>query len=166
MLYTLLAYEEDEFPAGFGWHHKIKQGFHLASLWSLAEHLGVSATDIATLVGVPVEAVTDENRADLMSAAQSDRAFRLAVAYHRLFVAFKDLELVAAWLRNPRKEIAGAIPVMLLMSTAGAEPVYAAIEKIKPIKRVAMNEAEAVQEDEEPAVGDSAPEVEPEPSDY
>jgi putative toxin-antitoxin system antitoxin component (TIGR02293 family) len=139
MLYELLDFTEGQFPAGLGWHDKIVGGFPQSSLWSVSRALGVEPIHTANLVGLPADQVNWRKRGDLLSSGISDKLFKLARAYQRLMVPFKDEEMVTTWLRTAQPALADQIPVVLLMSLAGSQEVMAAIDNIKPLKSVEMN---------------------------
>ena len=140
MLYELLSFKDKEFPAGMGWHDRILEGFPMGAFWSLARRLGVQAEDVAQLVEYPVLDVHWHDRKNLLSADASDILFRVALAYNRLHVLFKNDDLVSNWLRKPRKETLGQVPILLLTTSPGSKVVFDAIERIKPVKRMETRE--------------------------
>lgn len=149
MLYELLGFRDNEFPAGIGWHDRIAAGFPQASLWSLARHLQVTPEDLADLVQFPKESLDWRARKSPLSVDTSDLLFRIAVAYHRLHALFKDADQCNKWMRTVRKEVQNQIPVLLLTTSAGSTLVFEAIDRIKPIKRVEMSTENAPVQDED-----------------
>lgn len=139
MLFQILSFTEGQFPSGLGWHDKIVEGFPQSSLWSIARTLGVEASDVAGLVGYPMEQVAWRSRSEKLSVPASDKLFQIARAYQRLMVPLQDEDAVRAWLRNHQPSLDGRIPVLELMTQPGAAAVFKAIEEIKPVKTVAMN---------------------------
>lgn len=139
MLYEILDFSEGQFPAGLGWHDKIMEGFPQSSLWSLARTLAVEPTALAELVGLPVDEVSWKRRGTLLPSQVSDKLFRLARAYQRLFVPLKDESQVQTWLRTSQVTLGNQIPVILLMTQCGSEDVMRVIDAIKPVKSVEMN---------------------------
>lgn len=139
MLFQILSFTEGQFPSGLGWHDKIVEGFPQSSLWAIAKALEVEPTDVAGLVGYPMEQVAWRSRAEKLSTPASDKLFQIARAFQRLMVPLQDEDAVRAWLRNHQPSLDGRIPVLELMSQPGSAAVFKAIEEIKPIKTVAMN---------------------------
>lgn len=128
MLYKLLGFEDLSFPAGLGWHHRIKEGLPLTSLDVLAGCLEVTSQDLAALLGVTKEQAT-------LTTWQSDCLFKIAVAFHRLHSVFKDNSKCALWLRNHRKEVHNAIPLLFLLTPVGADQVLEAVERMTQAKQ-------------------------------
>ena len=151
MLYELLDFSENQFPAGLGWHDQIMKGFPQSALWSISRALGVEPQDTATLVGFPVEDVNWRARASLMSAEVSDKLFNIARAFQRLMVVLKDEEKTREWLRLAQDDLDDKIAVLLLTTASGTALVFEAIADIKPVKKVEMS---VVYETEEPAEHD------------
>lgn len=139
MLFELLNFTDGQFPAGLGWHDKIVEGFPVGSLESLSLNLGISAKDTAILVGVEDSALDLLDTGALLSTSVSDKLFQLARAYQRLMVPLKDEVQTRAWLRTPQPVLDNKVPVVALMSLAGAQEVLTLIEAIKPVKAVEMN---------------------------
>lgn len=142
MLYELLGFKQDEFPAGVGWHDRIAEGFPESSAWALARALGVQVSDIAALLELPDVNLEWARRKSVLTVQASDTLFRVAVAFHRLNSLFQDPAQCTNWLRTARKEVGGHIPVLLLTTSAGAQAVFEVIERIKPVKKVEMNATE------------------------
>lgn len=149
MLYELLGFRDSEFPAGIGWHDKIRGGFHEMSLWTLSRALSVPVAQTANLVGL-AKAPEWSQRKKLLSADTSANLFRIAQAYHRLYSLFKDRTIVSNWLRAPRRELGALTPIVMLLSQPGTELVMDAISKIKPLKTIerAPETREKSEEDE------------------
>ncbi len=159
MLYELLGFKQDEFPAGLGWHDRIAEGFPESSAWALARALGVQVSDIAELLELPDVNLEWARRKTALPVQASDTLFRVAVAFHRLNSLFQDPAQCTNWLRTARKEVGGQIPVLLLTTSAGAQAVFEVIERIKPVKKVEMNATEREEPSAEHAESeDDAPE--------
>lgn len=150
MLYTSLGYPENAFPAGIGWHIQIEQGFHQKAVWALAASLRLKAPEFAAYLGLK-EPLLLENQDEVLCPRVSDKLFRIASAYQRLFIIFKDATPCLSWLKSPRRELNGVRPLELLMTTPGSAAVFDAIEKIKPPKKNEKPEVSHAEEgDEEP----------------
>lgn len=148
MLYELLGFRDAEFPAGLGWHDKIAEGFPEMAVWSLSKALRVPQDETGFLVGIPRGTLDWKNRKQKLTPGASATLHRVAIAYHRLFALFKDEEVVSNWLRTPRRELGGLVPIVMLASQPGAELVLQVIDKIKPPKPVQRSEhAEAAEGD-------------------
>jgi len=136
MLYPLLGFKERAFPAGLGWHDRIRQGVPMLSLWCLARALKVPVAEMADLVGIPAKRLVWARRKDLLPAEESAQLYRIAVALHRLYPVLPTRQVAASWLKGARKELDGLVPVRLLMTQAGADAVYAVIARIAVVKAV------------------------------
>jgi putative toxin-antitoxin system antitoxin component (TIGR02293 family) len=170
MLYDILGFSDNEFPAGLGWHDKIHAGFPQGSLWSLSRYLGVNVADTADLVGVPVTELSWRLRSQLVSSPVSDRLFNLAKAFQRLMVPLKEEQLVQTWLRTAQPSLGHRIPVLLLVNQPGSLEVFEAIDAIKVTKTVEMTQLEdedlpepTRESDEEPQMGPDGDDDEVEP---
>lgn len=151
MLFELLNFTDGQFPAGLGWHDKIVEGFPVSSIESLSLNLGYTPADIAEFVGMDQSLMENAGEAALLSSSVSDKLFQLARAYQRLMVPLKDEAQARAWLRTPQPFLDNQVPMVALMTLAGAQEVLVLIEAIKPVKGVEMNPIfEAVRDDEVP----------------
>lgn len=130
MLYQLLGYEDFEFPAGLGWHLATLKSHPKAALDRLALAYGKPVDEVMAWCGISA------SQTEPLTVAQSDRLFRLALAFHRLHTLLGCSTITRNWLVGPRKELEGAIPALLLMSQPGAEAVFAVIARIQPARRV------------------------------
>lgn len=158
MLYPLLGFKDAAFPAGLGWHDRIEQGVPRLALWALARAMKVPVQEMAELAGVPQNLLVWRERKELLDRDASACLYRLALALHRLFVVLPSPSVAAAWLKAPRKELGGAVPVRLLLTQPGADMVFSVIAKIQPAQRVLRSEDErTAQRDEEDAPEDDGP---------
>lgn len=156
MLYTILGFSEGEFSAGLGWHHKMSEGFSPKSFWTMAKRLQLSPEALGTLVGLE-ESPDSSLQSSPLSPRASDRLFRIASAYQRMFAVLKDEELVREWLRSRPKELKGFSPLELLGSTPGSKLVMDAVSKTKPPKQALVEETSSYADSED----DDEDEVEP-----
>jgi len=158
MLYPLLGFKDAAFPAGIGWHDRIQLGVPRLALWGLARALQVPVAEVATLVGVPLTELVWKERKELLSRDVSAQLYRIAVALHRLYVVLPTPAVAAAWLKVPRKELDGAVPIRLLLTQPGSDTVFAVITRIASatsLPKVTRNAPEPE------VVSDSADEVSP-----
>jgi uncharacterized protein (DUF2384 family) len=160
MLFNILGFKDSEFPAGLGWHDKICQGFHERAIWALSRALRVPAPETAKLVRYVGQDFHWKNRTALLTPGTSETLFRIAVAYHRLFAVLKDEDIVVSWLRNPRQEVLGLVPVILLTSEPGVMLVMEAIAKIKPPKTVERSVADETPDEDEDSASEKSSESE------
>lgn len=149
MLYPLLGFKHQAFPAGLGWHDRVQEGVPRLALWCLARALHVPVKEVAALVDVPEGDLVWSQRREPLSPEASAQLYRVALALHRLYPVLPSPHVAAAWLKNPRRELNGMVPIRLLLSQPGADLVFAAISKIVVIKAVPRSEPEPVEQEEE-----------------
>lgn len=153
VLYPLLGFKHDAFPAGLGWHDRVSQGVPRLALWAIARALGAPVSEFADLVDVPKRLLVWRDRRQLLSPETSVVLYRYALAMHRLLAVLPSREIAANWLKVPRKELDGSVPVRLLLTQPGADAVFAAIARIVVTPTVARNAEPA--EAEESAADES-----------
>lgn len=136
MLYPLLGFKDDEFPAGLGWHDRVVQGVPRLALWALGRALNERVEDVAALVGVPETDLVWGKRKELLSWEVSSQLYRIALALHRLYPVLPSHDIAANWLKGNRKELDGLVPIRLLLTQPGAEAVYGVISRIAAVKAI------------------------------
>lgn len=140
MLYPLLGFKEKAFPAGLGWHDRVQEGVPRLALWGMARALRVPVAELATLVEIPESDLVWSLRRDLLPWEASAQLYRIALALHRLYVVLPTRQIAASWLKSPRKELDGLVPIRLLLSQPGADAVFSVIARIIVVKPVPRSE--------------------------
>jgi putative toxin-antitoxin system antitoxin component (TIGR02293 family) len=140
MLYPLLGFKENAFPAGLGWHDRIQEGVPRLALWGMARALQVPVTEMAALVEVPACDLIWSRRKESLTWEASAQLYRIALALHRLYAVLPTRQVSAAWLKGHRKELDGLVPIRLLLSQPGADAVFAVIARIVVVKPIPRSE--------------------------
>lgn len=148
MLYPLLGFKDNAFPAGMGWHDRVTQGVPRLALWAIARALGAHVTDFADLVDVPSKLLVWRERRHTLPLETSVVVYRYALAMHRLMAVLPSRDAAASWLKSPKRDLNGAIPVRLLLSQPGADIVFAAIGRIVVAPSVQRNAEQHSEESE------------------
>lgn len=158
MLYPLLGFKDNAFPAGLGWHDRVQKGIPLLSVWGLARALQVPVSEMADLVGVPQSELVWSRRKELLSPDVSAQLYRIALALHRLYPVLPTRQVAAAWLKGHRKELDGLVPIRMLLTQPGADAVFAVINRIVAVKAIPRSQesqgAEPDDESQDEGVGD------------
>lgn len=148
MLYPLLGFKHQAFPAGLGWHERVQAGVPRLALWALARALHVPVQEVASLVDFPASDLVWSRRRELLSPEASAQLYRVALALHRLYPVLPSPQVAAAWLKNPRRELNGMVPIRLLLSQPGADLVFGAIAKIVVVKAIPRSEPEPEEQED------------------
>lgn len=149
MLYPLMGFRDNAFTAGLGWHDRVREGVPRLALWGMARALGVPVIEMARLVDVPEKDLIWSQRRELLSPDASAMLFRIALALHRLYTVLPTHQVAASWLKGPRKELDGLVPIRLLLSQPGADAVFAVIARIVAVKAIPRSEDRPEREEEE-----------------
>jgi putative toxin-antitoxin system antitoxin component (TIGR02293 family) len=101
-----------------------------AAVTKLSEKLGVSATSLLNVIGIPERTRTRRRQEGFLKADEADRLLRVARIFEEAVRVFGTEEKAAAWLRTVSPFLYGVAPFTLLDSDAGAQAVSEELVRI------------------------------------
>jgi putative toxin-antitoxin system antitoxin component (TIGR02293 family) len=102
----------------------VRDGLPAGSVTALAEKLDVSNTLLSQKLGIPLRTLTRRlGHGSRLTAAESDRAVRLARVYANAVEMIGDEDKAAEWLRTPNRALGGERPLDQLDTDVGAREV-------------------------------------------
>jgi putative toxin-antitoxin system antitoxin component (TIGR02293 family) len=109
----------------------IREGLPIESLFLLAERLNLRQAEISDKIGIPRRTLT-RRRAEhsRLTAAESDRAVRLAQVFSNAIDTLGDEEKAAAWLKTPNRALRGGRPLDQLDTDPGVREVESVLGRI------------------------------------
>ncbi len=109
----------------------VREGLPAKSLLLLAERLNLRQGEISEKIGIPQRTLTrrlaDHSR---LTAAESDRAVRLAQVYATAAETLGDDDKAASWLKTPNRALRGARPIDQLDTDPGVREVEEILGRI------------------------------------
>lgn len=109
----------------------VREGLPVKALLLLAERLDMRQAEISEKIGIPrrtlTRRLTEHSR---LSAAESDRAVRLARVFASAAEMLGDEEKAAAWLKTPNRALRGARPLDQLDTDPGVREVEDVLGRI------------------------------------
>ncbi len=102
----------------------VREGLPAKALLLLAERLGMRQAEISEKIGIPQRTLTRRlAQHSRLTAAESDRAVRLAQVYANAAETLGDGAKAAAWLKTPNRALRGARPLDQLDTDPGVREV-------------------------------------------
>jgi putative toxin-antitoxin system antitoxin component (TIGR02293 family) len=102
----------------------VRDGLPAGSVTALAEKLDLSNTVLSQKLGIPLRTLTRRlGHGARLTAAESDRAVRLARVYANAVEMIGDEDIAAEWLRTPNRALGGERPLDQLDTDVGAREV-------------------------------------------
>jgi putative toxin-antitoxin system antitoxin component (TIGR02293 family) len=102
----------------------VRKGLPAGSVIALAERLDVGNTVLSQKLGIPQRTLTRRlSERSRLTAAESDRAVRLARVYANAVEMIGDEENAVEWLRTPNRALGGERPLDQLDTDVGAREV-------------------------------------------
>ena len=109
----------------------IREGLPVKSLLLLAERLDIRQAEISEKIGIPKRTLTRRlTQHSRLTAAESDRAVRLAQVYANAAETLGDGEKAAAWLKTPNRALRGGRPLDQLDTDPGVREVEDVLGRI------------------------------------
>jgi putative toxin-antitoxin system antitoxin component (TIGR02293 family) len=109
----------------------IREGLPVKALLLLAEHLDIRQAEISEKVGIPRRTLTRRlTQHARLTAAESDRAVRLAQVYANAAETLGDGDKAAAWLKTPNRALRGGRPLDQLDTDPGVREVEDVLGRI------------------------------------
>ena len=102
----------------------VREGLPVKSLLLLAERLDLRQAELSEKIGIPQRTLTRRlTQHSRLTAAESDRAVRLAQVYANAAETLGDGAKAAAWLKTPNRALRGVRPLDQLDTDPGVREV-------------------------------------------
>ncbi|MGA9671504.1 MAG: antitoxin Xre/MbcA/ParS toxin-binding domain-containing protein [Terracidiphilus sp.] len=109
----------------------IREGLPVKSLFLLAERLNLRQAEISEKIGIPRRTLTRRlAQHSRLTAAESDRAVRLAQVFSNAIETLGDEEKASAWLKTPNRALRGGRPLDQLDTDPGVREVESVLGRI------------------------------------
>ncbi len=109
----------------------VREGLPVKALLLLAERLDMRQAEISEKIGIPKRTLTRRlQQHSRLTAAESDRAVRLAQVYATAADTLGNGEKAAAWLKTPNRALRGGRPLDQLDTDPGVREVEDVLGRI------------------------------------
>jgi putative toxin-antitoxin system antitoxin component (TIGR02293 family) len=109
----------------------IREGLPVKSLFLLAERLNLRQAEISEKIGIPRRTLTRRlAQHSRLTAAESDRAVRLAQVFSNAIDTLGDEVKASAWLKTPNRALRGGRPLDQLDTDPGVREVESILGRI------------------------------------
>jgi putative toxin-antitoxin system antitoxin component (TIGR02293 family) len=109
----------------------VREGLPVKALLLLAERLDMRQAEISEKIGIPKRTLTRRlTQHSRLTAAESDRAVRLAQVYSAAAETLGDGQKAAAWLKTPNRALRGGRPLDQLDTDPGVREVEDVLGRI------------------------------------
>jgi putative toxin-antitoxin system antitoxin component (TIGR02293 family) len=109
----------------------VREGLPVKALLLLAERLDMRQAEISDKIGIPKRTLTRRlTQHSRLTAAESDRAVRLAQVYSNAAETLGSDEKAAAWLKTPNRALRGGRPLDQLDTDPGVREVEDVLGRI------------------------------------
>ena len=105
----------------------IRTGFSTNAIAALSQRLTLHRADVASRLGIPQRTLTRRlSRQSKLTAAESDRAARMARIIALATEILGDREKASSWLRTPNRALRGNVP----LDEIETDPGYRSVEEV------------------------------------
>jgi putative toxin-antitoxin system antitoxin component (TIGR02293 family) len=109
----------------------VREGLPVKALLLLAERLDIRQAEISEKIGIPRRTLTRRlQQHSRLTAAESDRAVRMAQVYSTAAETLGDEQKAAAWLKTPNRALRGGRPLDQLDTDPGVREVEDVLGRI------------------------------------
>ena len=109
----------------------VREGLPVKALFLLAERLNLRQAEISEKIGIPQRTITRRlAQHSRLTAAESDRAVRLAQVFSTAADTLGDEDKAAAWLKTPNRALRGGRPLDQLDTDPGVREVESILGRI------------------------------------
>jgi putative toxin-antitoxin system antitoxin component (TIGR02293 family) len=109
----------------------VREGLPVKALLLLAERLDMRQAEISEKIGIPKRTLSRRlTQHSRLTAAESDRAVRLAQVYSTAAETLGDGDKAAAWLKTPNRALRGGRPLDQLDTDPGVREVEDVLGRI------------------------------------
>jgi putative toxin-antitoxin system antitoxin component (TIGR02293 family) len=109
----------------------VREGLPVKALFLLAERMNLRQVEISEKIGIPQRTLTRRlAQHSRLTAAESDRAVRLAQVYSTAAETLGDGDKAAEWLKTPNRALRGGRPLDQLDTDPGVREVENVLGRI------------------------------------
>lgn len=110
----------------------LRAGLPVSIVNRLADELGISQNALLGYIRLPSATLTRRRAQKRLSVEESDRVYRVVVAYRAALQLFEgDVNAARRWLNEPAKALGGNTPLEHLDTEAGAEAVQDLVVRLE-----------------------------------
>jgi putative toxin-antitoxin system antitoxin component (TIGR02293 family) len=110
---------------------ELRRGLFFRALEFLASESGIPVSEIAALVGIPPRTLARRKVSGRLAPAESERLLRISRIFELAVGLFNgDIADAVAWLRTPRRILAGSTPLAYSATELGAREVETLIGQL------------------------------------
>ena len=111
---------------------QVQHGLSFKALVSLEAMSGMTASEIALIIGIPARTLARRRVAGKLAPDESERLLRIATVFEKAVGLFEgDVPAALAWLRTPRKALGQKSPWSYARSELGAREVLDLIGRLE-----------------------------------
>ena len=108
----------------------VRRGLEYSALEAIIGLLGVARETVLGALGLPPRTIARRKGAQRLSAAESDRVYRLARVVALAEAVLGDVAKTRAWLLRPNRALGHVMPLSLLDTDEGTRQVEAVLGRI------------------------------------
>jgi len=110
----------------------IKEGLPISSLYQLKEKLDIPERSLMDTVAMSKRTLTRRKQVGRLSAAESEKIFRIGKLFDKAAQVFGDDDALAAkWFKTPARGLGGKTPLSMVETEIGAQEVFALLTRIE-----------------------------------
>jgi putative toxin-antitoxin system antitoxin component (TIGR02293 family) len=103
---------------------QIRKGLSFETLESLSSESGVAVAELAAVIEIPERTLARRKTAGRLAQGESERLLRISSIFEKAVELFNgDVQEAVAWLRRPRRALAGHTPLAYSGTELGAREV-------------------------------------------
>jgi putative toxin-antitoxin system antitoxin component (TIGR02293 family) len=111
---------------------QVQHGLSFKALVSLEAASGMTASEIASIIGIPARTLARRRSAGKLAPDESERLLRIATVLEKAVGLFEgDVPAALAWLRSPKKALRHQSPLSYARSELGAREVLDLIGRLE-----------------------------------
>ncbi len=112
--------------------NQVQHGLSFKALVSLEAISGMTASEIASIIGIPARTLARRRVAGKLAPDESERLLRIAAVFEKAVGLFEgDVPAALAWLRAPKKTLGQQSPWTFARSELGAREVLDLIGRLE-----------------------------------
>ncbi|HEU4577887.1 MAG TPA: antitoxin Xre-like helix-turn-helix domain-containing protein [Polyangiaceae bacterium] len=108
----------------------VRKGLPYSALEALQAALDSSVKELSAVLGIPERTIARRKDEQHLTAAESDRLYRVARTLAHAASVLGTLEKARLWLKRPSRALGGEAPLTLLDTDVGARQVEEALLRI------------------------------------